>query len=182
MKYLVTPKGELVRDTELKHVKLPPPPDVERLRGECCRLKEQHPRVPVEGVDMWWGWGGIHARTVGLAPNLGHGIRWILEETPAQVETPPEAMPEPPMPVAPDGYEFRRVTLFGGDLWVVAVDNLLHGVQSHPGFAGLFDEFGKYMEHDPMWRDKSGTRWSKYLRSRTPVRPEFVMFRKDGQQ
>ena len=56
----------------------------------------------------------------------------------------------------------------------------LDSIQSHPGFAGLFDEFGKYMEHDPMWRDKSGTRWSKYLRSRTPVRPAFVMFRKDG--
>jgi len=214
MSYFITPKGELLRDTQLvmkfpeelqfttpkgevvpisklKEVKLPPIPDADKLKALGFRLKEQHPRVPNGNVDTWCNPEGVHIRIWPcISTSSYHGLRWIIEKIPEQVETPPEAMPEsdslPPMPVAPDGYEFRRVKQdIEGVLSVMDNDDsdegvALDSIQRDPRYAGLFDEFGKHMLVDPMWRDKSGTRWSKYLRSRTPVRPAFVMFRKDG--
>ncbi len=191
-----------------REVELPPKPDAEELRAKGYRLKEVHPRVPVEGVDAWV-WVGLDGSLCIYGPgsshsSLYHGLRWIVEEIPAQIETPPEGLPEdyyhkyevthavgtigkvlPDMPDAPEGFFFLRARETQGALSVLTPKgfhyNCLSFVADDPNYAGLYDAKGRYMAGDPMWDgDGSDDLWQGYYKGRTLVRPAFVMFRKDG--
>ena len=193
----ITPKGEVIKNSELTKVKLPPVPDAEQLKAIGYMLSEPQPRVPVHNVDMWWNHRVCSADNAVVNFSWYHGLRWIVEEIPELKDMPvhPDCprscidVLEPPMPVAPDGYEFRRVKpdtdSTRNPLRVCNSEGsgsfrcLLSAALDDSDFAGRFDEFGKYMPHDPMWRGRSHPHlWDNFDEDYTRVRPSFVMYKK----